>query len=164
MSTSTVIEGDLCLRHAPRFALIQARFNHFIVDRLVEGAQTALHQHGVTASAVTVVRVPGAWELPLVCDKLAHSGHFAAIVALGAVIRGATPHFDVVVSEASKGMAAAMLKHGVPVAMGVLTCDSIEQAIERAGTKVGNKGYEAALAALEMVNLLEGLERQASGR
>ncbi len=135
------------------FALVASRFNHFIVDRLVEGALDALRRHGVAEDHITLVRVPGAWELPFACGRLAQSGRFGAVVALGAVIRGATPHFDYVAAEATKGVAAVAARTGVPVAFGVLTTDTIEQAIERAGTKAGNKGWDAAMSALEMVSL-----------
>jgi len=136
-----------------RFAIVAARFNHFIVDHLVAGAKDALRRHGVAEDRVDVFLVPGAWELPRVVDRVGRAGEHAAIVALGAVIRGATPHFDYVAGEAAKGVAQAMMKHELPVIFGVLTTDTIEQAVERAGTKAGNKGFEAGMAALEMVAL-----------
>lgn len=149
----TVIEGGLVAPDSARFALVAARFNDFIVKELVGGAVDALRRHGVSAERITIVRVPGAWELPTACARLAKSGKVDAIVALGAVIRGGTPHFDYVAGEAAKGVAMAAASTGVPVIFGVLTTDTIEQAIERAGTKSGNKGADAALAAIEMVNL-----------
>ncbi len=151
---TTTLEGDLIARDL-RVAILASRFNHFIVDRLVEGALDALRRHG--GAEATVVRAPGAWELPLVCRRLAMSGRFDAIVALGAVIRGSTPHFDYVSAEVSKGLAGVSLDTGVPVSFGVLTTDTIEQAIERAGTKAGNKGWEAAVSAIETANLLKVL-------
>lgn len=152
---TTVIEGDLVARDL-RVAILASRFNHFIVDRLVEGATDCLRRHG--AAELTVVRAPGAWELPLVCRTVAASGRFDAIIALGAVIRGSTPHFDYVAGEVAKGLASVSLDTGVPVSFGVLTTDTIEQAIERAGTKAGNKGWEAALGAIEMATLQKSLK------
>ena len=151
------IEGTL-VHSGGRFAIVAARFNDFITARLVDGALHTLERHGVDTTELPVVWVPGAFELPLVCQRLARSGRYDAILALGCVIRGGTPHFDYVAAEAAKGVAGASSATGVPVIFGVLTTDSIEQAIERAGTKMGNKGGEAALAALEMVNLLRALE------
>lgn len=148
-----VIEGSFSAPEGARFAIVASRFNAFIVERLVEGAIDGLRRHGVDASRITVVRVPGSWEAPLVCARLAKSKKFDAVIALGAVIRGATAHFDYVAGEAAKGAAAASAASGVPVLFGVLTTDTIEQAVERAGTKAGNKGFDAALAALEMVSL-----------
>ncbi len=147
-----VIEGVLTAPKGARIAIAAARFNDFIVAPLLAGALDALRRHGVGNDGVTIVRVPGAWELPQVCVRLAGSGKFDAVIALGAVIRGGTPHFDYVASQAAKGVAQAG-SAGVPVIFGVLTTDSIEQAIERAGTKAGNKGFDAAVSALEMVNL-----------
>lgn len=147
------VEGKLTAGDSSRFALVASRFNSFIVERLVEGAIDALTRHGVTPERLTLVRVPGSWELPLTCQRLAKSGHFDAVVALSAVIRGGTPHFDYVAAEVSKGIATVSLATGVPIGFGVLTTDSVEQAIDRAGTKAGNKGYDAAMAALEMVSL-----------
>jgi len=155
MSIKT-IEGGLTL-HGKRFGLIAARFNSFIVDSLVNGAIDTLKRHGATDGDLTLVRVPGAFEMPIVAARMAVSGDYDVIIALGAVIRGGTPHFDYVAGECTKGLAQASLQHDVPVAFGVLTVDSIEQAIERAGTKAGNKGAEAAMSAIEMVNLLENL-------
>ncbi len=156
MSDSVTIEGRLHLDSA-KFALLVARFNGFIVDNLLAGAQDTLRRSGIDPGDITIVRVPGAFEMPLVADKLAASGKYDAIIALGAVIRGATPHFDFVAGECSKGLAQISLKHSLPVAFGVLTTDTIEQAIERAGTKAGNKGAEAAHTAIEMVSLLREL-------
>ncbi|MCJ7556036.1 MAG: 6,7-dimethyl-8-ribityllumazine synthase [Gammaproteobacteria bacterium] len=151
-------EGDLQVR-ALRIVIVATRFNEFIVDSLVKGAVHALRQHGAQDSDIHIVHVPGAFELPLAVKHLAASRRYDAIVALGAVIRGSTPHFEYVASECAKGVAGASLSHDVPVGFGVLTVDTIEQAIERAGTKAGNKGAEAALCAVEMVNLLRQLER-----
>jgi 6,7-dimethyl-8-ribityllumazine synthase len=153
-----IVEGNL-LDAAGRYAIVAARFNDFITSRLVDGAVHAFGRHGVDTTDLPVVWVPGAYELPLVCQKLAASGKYDAVLALGCVIRGGTAHFDYVAGEAAKGLAAASWATGVPVIFGVLTTDSIEQAIERAGTKMGNKGAEAAVTALEMVNLLRVLER-----
>ncbi|MEW8028916.1 MAG: 6,7-dimethyl-8-ribityllumazine synthase [Candidatus Thiodiazotropha sp.] len=152
MSMKT-IEGAMTVENA-RFCLVVARFNSFIVESLLEGAVDTLKRHGASEDDITLVRVPGAFEMPLALEKLAAKGEFDAIIALGAVIRGGTPHFDYVAGECVKGMAQVTLKHGVPIAFGVLTVDTIEQAIERAGTKAGNKGAEATLSAIEMVNLL----------
>lgn len=147
------IEGAMTISKA-RFCLVAARFNSFVVESLLQGAIDTLRRHGAAEDEITLVRVPGAFEMPLVLERLAGKGEYDAIIALGAVIRGGTPHFEYVAGECVKGMAQVSLKHGVPVAFGVLTVDSIEQAIERAGTKAGNKGAEAALSAIEMVNLL----------
>jgi 6,7-dimethyl-8-ribityllumazine synthase len=152
------VEGNL-LGAGGRFAIVAARFNDLITGRLVDGAVHTLAAHGVDTSDLPVVWVPGAFELPLVCRRVAGSGRYDAVIALGCVIRGGTPHFDYVAGEAAKGVASASLSADVPVVFGVLTTDSIEQAIERAGTKMGNKGAEAAMVALEMVNLLRALER-----
>lgn len=154
-----VIEGSYDVPATARFAIVASRFNAFIVERLVEGALDALRRHGVPDESVTLVRVPGAWETPFACARLAKSGKFAAVIALGAVIRGATAHFDYVAGEAAKGSAAAAAASGVPVLFGVLTTDTIEQAVERAGTKAGNKGFDVALAAIEMVALGRALDQ-----
>jgi 6,7-dimethyl-8-ribityllumazine synthase len=140
-----------------RFAMVVSRFNDFISSRLVDGAMDALVRHGASEEQVVLVRVPGAFEIPLMAKKLAASGRYDAVVCLGAVIRGATPHFDYVAAEVSKGIAGVGLETGVPVTFGVLTTDNLEQAIERAGSKSGNKGWEAAMAAIEMVNLYQVL-------
>jgi 6,7-dimethyl-8-ribityllumazine synthase len=147
------IEGKLTSQGL-RFALIASRFNSFITDRLVEGAVDAIVRTGGDPDEVRVYKVPGAFEIPLVAKKLALSGRFDAVVCLGAVIRGSTPHFDYVASEVAKGVAQVSLEAGIPVSFGVLTTDTLEQAIERAGSKAGNKGYDAAMAAVETVNLL----------
>jgi len=151
------IEGALVAPADARFAVVAGRFNSFIADRLLDGALDALVRHGVDAKNITVVRVPGSWEIPQTCARIAKSGKVDAVVAVGAVIRGGTPHFDYVAAEVSKGVATVAMQTGVPVSFGVLTTDSIEQAVERAGTKAGNKGFDAALAALEMVTLGRGL-------
>lgn len=156
-SDITRIEGQLSGGKG-RFAIVAARFNSFVVEHLVEGAVDTLRRHGVAASRITVAKVPGAWELPLAARKLAASGKYDAVIVLGAVIRGGTPHFDYVAGECAKGVAQAGWDTGLPVIFGVLTTDTIEQAIERAGTKAGNKGADAALTALEMVDLLPRLE------
>jgi 6,7-dimethyl-8-ribityllumazine synthase len=147
-----IIEGDFATPTG-RFAIVAGRFNGFVVEPLVAGARDALVRHGVKDDAIDLIRVPGAWEIALAAHKLANSGSYAAVIALGAVIRGSTPHFDYVAGECAKGLAQAAYSSGAPVAFGVLTTDNIEQAIERAGTKAGNKGADAALAALEMANL-----------
>lgn len=154
------IEGAFGAPADAQIAIVAARFNDFIVDRLVDGAVDGLTRHGLPRGAITVVRTPGAFELPLVTQRLAKSKKFSAVIALGAVIRGSTPHFDYVCSAASSGCASSMLESGIPVIFGVITTDSIEQAIERAGTKAGNKGFDAALAALEMINLDRALSTQ----
>lgn len=156
-SEVNLLEGNLIVPKGARFAIVASRFNHFIVDRLVEGAVDALLRHGADAKDVTVVRVPGAFELPLAVRRLAASKKVDAVIALGAVIRGATPHFDYVAGEAAKGIGAVAAASDVPVAFGVLTTESIEQAVERAGTKQGNKGWDAAVSAIEMVSLLRAL-------
>jgi 6,7-dimethyl-8-ribityllumazine synthase len=140
-----------------RFALVAARFNHFVVEHLVGGAADGLKRHGVADDDIDLVWVPGAYEIPLVARRLAGSGRYAAVICLGAVIRGDTDHYDHVAGEAAKGVAQAALATGVPVIFGILTCDTLEQAINRAGAKAGNKGFEAALTAVEMVNLLRQL-------
>jgi 6,7-dimethyl-8-ribityllumazine synthase len=162
MSADSVksIEGALIVPEGAKFAIVGSRFNAFIVERLIEGAVDALVRHGADAKNITVVRVPGSWEIPLVTRRLAKSGKLDAVVAVGAVIRGATPHFDHVANEVSKGIAQASLETGVPITNGVLTTDSIEQAVERAGTKAGNKGFDAAVAAIEMVTLGKQLAQQ----
>ncbi len=156
MSTIKIIEGDFQGASA-RYALVVARFNSFVVDKLVEGALDTLRRHGVKDADVTLVRAPGAWELPVLTRHVLASGQFDAVIALGAVIRGGTPHFEYVAGECVKGLSVVSLESQVPVAFGVLTVDTIEQAIERAGTKAGNKGSEAALSALEMVSVIRKL-------
>jgi len=155
--TRNVLEGDLRANSA-RFAILVTRFNSFITESLLDGAIDSLKRHGVSDSQIDVVRVPGAFELPLVASKLADPDKYGAIIALGAVIRGGTPHFDYVAGECAKGLGQISMQKGIPISFGVLTTDSIEQAIERAGTKAGNKGEEAAMSALEMVNLLNHLD------
>jgi 6,7-dimethyl-8-ribityllumazine synthase len=158
MTEHRVVEGSLVVPAGATFAIVAGRFNSFIVEPLVSGALDALARHGGDPGNVTVVRVPGAWEMPLAAMRLAQTGSVEAIVALGCVIRGATPHFDYVAGEASKGLAAVQAQTGVIVSFGVLTTDSIEQAIERAGTKAGNKGWDAAMSAIEMVSLFRAID------
>ena len=148
-----IVEGNLQVDKSKKVAIINARFNHFITDRLVEGAQDAYARHGGNADDLDLILVPGAFEIPFALDKALASGKYDAICCVGAVIRGATPHFDYVSAEATKGVANMALKYGKPVTFGVLTVDSIEQAIERAGTKAGNKGGEAMVGLIELVNL-----------
>jgi 6,7-dimethyl-8-ribityllumazine synthase len=150
---TTVIEGNFTNCNEP-YAIVVGRFNSFITESLLKGALDTLKRHGVSDENITVVWVPGAYEIPLATQRLATSQKYAAIIALGAVIRGGTPHFDYVAGECTKGLATVSLQCNLPVAFGVLTVDTIEQAIERAGTKAGNKGMEAALSALEMLSLL----------
>lgn len=151
-----ILEGQL-LAEGLRFAIIVSRFNDFICSRLVDGAMDSLIRHGASEEQVTLVKVPGAFEIPLAAKKMALGGQYDAVICLGAVIRGATPHFDYVAAEVSKGVAQVALESNVPVTFGVLTTDSIEQAIERAGSKAGNKGSEAAMAAIEMASLYKEL-------
>lgn len=158
MKNIKTIEGDFAVRGA-RFAVVAGRFNAFIVEHLVNGAVDALLRHGATEQDIDVVYAPGAYELPLVAQHLAASARYNALIAVGAVIRGSTPHFDYVAGECSKGLASVAMQHNLPVAFGVLTVDTIEQAIERAGTKAGNKGVEAAMSAIEMVNLLQQINK-----
>ncbi len=153
---ANIIEGTL-RADGKKFAIIVARFNSFISEKLLEGALDSLIRSGALDSDIDVVRVPGAFEIPLIAKRLAGSQKYDAVIVLGVVIRGATPHFDVVVSEVSKGTAQVGLDTGVPVLFGVLTTETIEQAIERSGTKAGNKGAEVAVAAIEMANLVERL-------
>jgi len=152
-----VFEGKL-IAEGLRFAIVVSRFNDFIGERLLGGALDALMRSGAREQDVEVFKVPGAFEIPLVAKKLARSGRYNAVICLGAVIRGATPHFDYVANEVSKGIATVSLETGVPVIFGVLTTDNLEQAIERAGSKAGNKGWDAAIAAIEMANLLKQIE------
>jgi 6,7-dimethyl-8-ribityllumazine synthase len=150
-------EGDLVVRDA-HFGIVASRFNDFIVASLLGAAVRCLRQHGAADADIEVIRVPGAFEMPLAVDRLAASRRCDGIIALGAVIRGGTPHFDYVSGECIKGITSAAMTHSVPIGMGVLTVDTIEQAVERAGTKAGNKGEEAALAVIEMVNLLRRID------
>lgn len=147
-----VLEGNV-VANGVKIGLVAARFNEFIVSKLVSGARDGLVRHGVADEDITLAWVPGAFEIPLVAKKMAMSGKYDAVICLGAVIRGSTSHYDYVCAEVSKGVAAVGLESGIPVMFGVITTDNIEQAIERAGTKVGNKGYDCALGAIEMINL-----------
>ncbi|MBQ0742391.1 MAG: 6,7-dimethyl-8-ribityllumazine synthase [Pseudomonas sp.] len=157
MSAIRTIEGDFMATQG-RYALVVGRFNSFVVESLLSGAIDALKRHGVKDADITIIRAPGAFEIPLVVKKIAEMKQFDAIVTLGAVIRGGTPHFEYVAGECVKGIGSLSLEYGIPVAFGVLTVDSIEQAIERSGTKAGNKGAEAAMSAFEMVSLFKQLE------
>lgn len=157
ISQLKTLEGDFSTNEA-QYAIVVTRWNSFVVESLLEGAVDALRRHGIKDDQITIVRMPGAYELPLVCQKLAATDKYQAIIALGAVIRGSTPHFDYVAGEAAGGLGSVSLAADIPVVFGVLTVDSIEQAIERAGTKAGNKGAESALVALEMVNLFKQIE------
>jgi len=156
-------EGSLVPPAKARFAVIVSRFNEFITSKLLGGAMDAFSRHGVPAGSIEVVWSPGSFEVPLLAQRLARSGRYAAVVCLGAVIRGGTDHWQYIASEVSKGVAAAALSTGVPCLFGVLTCDNIEQAIERAGTKSGNKGADAAVAAIEMANLMAQLPPPQAG-
>ena len=153
-----IIEGKLALSGKERVLIINARFNHIITDRLVEGAKDAFIRHGGDEKNLSLLLVPGAFEIPLALEKALSSGKFDAVCCVGAVIRGSTPHFDYVSAEVSKGIANVSLKHGKPVTFGVLTTDSIEQAIERAGSKAGNKGFEAMTGLVELISLFDGLK------
>jgi len=157
MNKTRTIEGELNASDM-RITIVASRFNEFIVESLIKASLHCLRRHGAADSDIELVRVPGAYEMPLAVDKVASSRRADGIVALGAVIRGGTPHFDYVAGECMRGVAAAGRQHGIPVGMGVLTVNTIEQAIERAGTKAGNKGEEATLAVIEMVNLLRRLD------
>ncbi len=158
MTQAQTAVGNLVVPPEVRFAVVAGRTNAFIVERLVEGAFDALLRHGATPDRITLIKVPGSWEMPLACLRLAQSKKFDAIIAVSAVIRGGTPHFEYIAAEVSKGLASISLSTGIPVSMGVLTTDSLEQAVDRAGAKSGNKGFDAALAAIEMVSLLRNLE------
>ncbi len=151
------IEGELTARDL-RFAIVTARFNEFVVEPLLRGALDALKRHGATEKQIEIVRVPGAFDMPVVVRKLALSRRYEALIALGAVIRGQTPHFDYVAGECASGLARIAVESGVPIGFGVLTTETMEQAVDRAGGKAGNKGADAALAALEMANLLRRLD------
>ncbi len=151
-----VIEGKLTAKGVT-FGIVVSRFNDFINTRLLEGALDALNRHGAEDKNISIVKVPGSFEIPLMAKKLADSGNYDSVICLGAVIRGATPHFEYISAEVTKGIAKVTLDTGVPVSFGILTTDNIEQAIERAGTKSGNKGWDAALAAIEMVNVLRAV-------
>ncbi len=151
-----VIEGNLVADGA-KIAIVASRFNEFITSKLIGGAVDGLKRHNVNEDDITLAWVPGAFEIPLIADKMASSGKYDAVICLGAVIRGATSHYDYVCNEVSKGIASVSLKTGIPVLFGVVTTENIEQAIERAGTKAGNKGYDCALSAIEMINLTKNL-------
>ncbi len=157
MSDIETVEGDFTGGKG-RYCLVVGRWNSFVVEHLLEGAVDTLRRHGVADAQMTVIRVPGAFEIPLACQRVARSGDYDAIIALGAVIRGGTPHFEHVAGECTKGIAQVSLGADIPIAFGVLTVDSIEQAIERSGTKAGNKGAEAAQSALEMLSLFAALD------
>ena len=157
MSTINIIEGQLTAQNG-KFCIVASRFNSFIVEQLENGAIDALVRHGADKQDIDLVKAPGAFELPMVVQRIAATKKYDAIIALGAVIRGGTPHFEYVAGECVKGLATVSLQYNVPVSFGVLTVDTIEQAIERAGTKAGNKGAEAAMSAIEMVSLFKGME------
>ena len=157
MTDIKTIEGDFTGGKG-NYTIVVGRWNSFVVEHLLEGAIDCLRRHGVSKSQITIVRAPGAFEIPLVCKKIAAKGEADAIIALGAVIRGGTPHFEYVAGECTKGLAMVSMEYGVPTAFGVLTVDTIEQAVERSGTKAGNKGEEAAMSALEMVSLMHKLD------
>ena len=152
-----IIEGKLTKAKGMKIAIVAARFNEFVVSRLIEGARDALLRHDVQEDDITLCWVPGSFEIPLAAKKMAESGKYSAVIALGAVIRGETSHYDYVCAEVSKGIAQASLSSGVPVMFGILTTDTIEQAVDRAGTKSGNKGYDCAMGAIEMVNCMKSL-------
>ena len=152
-----VIEGNLIATSKQRFGIVAGRFNELITSKLIGGAVDGLQRHGVAEANIDLVWVPGAYEIPLAAQKMALSGKYDAVICLGAVIRGSTPHFDFVANEAAKGVAQVSLQTGLPVVFGVLTTDNIDQAIERAGTKAGNKGFDAAVTAIEMCNLMGAL-------
>ena len=152
------IDGNLHQNADGTYAILVGRFNSFVVEPLVEGAVDTLIRHGVNKENITIIHAPGAWELPLVAQRLAKTGQYDAIIGLGAVIRGSTPHFDYVAGECAKGLGVVSLNEDLPVVFGVLTTDTIEQAIERAGTKAGNKGHDAAMTAIEMVSLLKAIK------
>ena len=154
MSEINIIEGKLVAPKGMRVAIVASRFNEIIVSKLLSGAVDGLVRHGVEEKNITAVWVPGAFEIPVVCDKLASGGKYDTVIAVGAVIRGSTSHYDYVCAEVSKGVAQAGFKNGVPVIFGVITTENIEQAIERAGSKAGNKGYDCALSAIEMANVM----------
>jgi len=153
-----IFEGQLRVDKGDRFAFVAARFNEFIVDRLIGGATDCIVRHGGSEAQIDIIKVPGAFELPLASLTVARSGNYAGVIVLGAVIRGGTPHFDMIANEVTKGTAQVGLETGLPVVFGVLTTDTIEQAIERAGTKMGNKGWESAQSLIEMVDLFRALK------
>ena len=151
---ATILEGKVD-GSGKHFGIVVSRFNSFVSERLLEGCLDCLHRHGVRDEDVTIARVPGSFEIPLIAKKLVERGGLDAVIAVGAVIRGATPHFDYVAGESAKGVAMVTLDTGVPIVYGIVTADTIEQAVERAGTKAGNKGWDAAMAAMELVNLIK---------
>ncbi|MCR5698629.1 MAG: 6,7-dimethyl-8-ribityllumazine synthase [Treponemataceae bacterium] len=157
MTNINLLEGKLVAKDGMKVGIVASRFNEIIVNKLLGGAVDGLVRHGVKEENITAVWVPGAFEIPLIADKMAESGKYDAVIAVGAVIRGSTSHYDYVCSEVSKGIAQTSMKSGVPVMFGVITTENIEQAIERAGSKAGNKGYDCALGAIEMVNLINQL-------
>jgi 6,7-dimethyl-8-ribityllumazine synthase len=151
-----IIEGELQAKGI-KFGIVMSRFNEFITGKLLEGARDALIRHGAREEDIEVVKVPGSFEIPMVAKRMASKGAYNAVICLGTVIRGATPHFDYIAAEVSKGIASASMETGIPIAFGIITCDSIEQAVERAGTKSGNKGWDAAVTAIEMAQVLKKL-------
>jgi 6,7-dimethyl-8-ribityllumazine synthase len=151
-----IVEGELQAKGL-KFGIIMSRFNDFITSKLLDGAKDALLRHGAKDEDIDIIKVPGSFEIPMVARKLALKGIYNAVICLGTVIRGATPHFEYISAEVSKGVASASMESGVPIAFGVITCDTIEQAVERAGTKSGNKGWDAAITAIEMAQLLKKL-------
>ena len=157
MKQINLIEGKLVAKDGMKVGIVASRFNEIIVNKLLSGAIDGLVRHGVKEDNITAVWVPGAFEIPLIADKMAASGKYDAVIAVGAVIRGSTSHYDYVCAEVSKGIAQSSMKNGVPVMFGVITTENIEQAIERSGSKAGNKGYDCALGAIEMVNLMQSL-------
>ncbi len=157
MTSVTTIEGNYVLDNKARFGIVVSRFNSFIVEQLQSGCLDTLISHGANEKNITLVKAPGAFELPLVAKQMLNSKHYDAVIALGAVIRGGTPHFEYVSGECAKGLASVSMSESVPVVFGVLTVDTIEQAIERAGTKAGNKGSDAAMTAIEMISLMKQL-------
>ena len=159
-----IFEGQLRVDKGDRFAFVAARFNEFIVDRLIGGATDCVVRHGGSEAQIDLIRVPGSFELPQAAKLVAKSGRYAGVVVLGAVIRGGTPHFDMIAAEVTKGTAQVGLDSGIPVIFGVLTTDTVEQAIDRAGTKMGNKGWEAAMSLLEMVDLFHVLKDPGEGK
>ena len=159
-----IFEGQLRVNKGDRFALVASRFNEFVVDRLIGGATDCIVRHGGSEAQIDLIRVPGSFELPQVAQQVARTGNYAGVVLLGAVIRGGTPHFDMIANEVTKGTAQAGMGSDLPVIFGVLTTDTVEQAIDRAGTKMGNKGWEAAMSLLEMVDLFHVLKVSGGGR
>ena len=151
-----IIEGELQAKGI-KFGIVMSRFNEFITGKLLDGARDALIRHGAREEDIELVKVPGSFEIPMVAKRMASKGAYNAVICLGTVIRGATPHFDYIAAEVSKGIASASMETGVPIAFGIITCDTIEQAVERAGTKSGNKGWDAAITAIEMAQIMKKL-------